>query len=615
MADLSDTVGKSFSNSVAQLVDKAFQSAIAGSKEGANIVAAKLALGFEHYVATTVSKCSNVKTLISPNEPVQLDRAYEPSELLINSLMVPIDEFLTEIGTSRNHALITATLGSGKSFTMKYIYCALAKRDGKNRIPVFIELRNVPFSEKSLVSYINDALAPFTNFVSDKSINSGLKTGVFALVLDGFDEIGAKHRRAADSQINKLAADYPNNIIIVSSRPDESRFVSWHAFPEYRIQPLSLEKLVGLVERIENNELDKASFINRVKSGLYKTHNNILSNPLLASMMLLTYKEFQEIPSKMHVFYGTAFDVLYRKHDSTKPDYQREFRTSLDLADFKRLFTTFCMMTYIDRVYSFSPSKISRYAAKSIEYEEMNLSAEDFFYDLKNSICIMHQEGEEVSFLHRSFQEYFAALFLSKRSVGQSYDLIDGLVAEADVAGFFDMLMEIDTEEFERKYLIPKLERVEEELTSAKTPIQKLRALSSTYAMAKIENPEADKEGVDFSGGYVALFMPFTIKGKEDEVGSNLASLIDHIGHKYALPIYVPDSYGISGWENEIPLSIGGPLVRVVYAKDLGSKIIRASGILRYVSDLIKRIKSVRREMDDRHARKSKLLSDFLRKK
>ena len=39
-------------------------------------------------------------------------------------------------------------------------------------------------------------------------------------------------------------------------------------------------------------------------------------------MMLMTFDEFAEIPSKMHVFYEQAFNVLYNKHDATKASFK-----------------------------------------------------------------------------------------------------------------------------------------------------------------------------------------------------------------------------------------------------------------------------------------------------
>ena len=45
-------------------------------------------------------------------------------------------------------------------------------------------------------------------------------------------------------------------------------------------------------------------------------------------MMLMTFDEFAEIPSKMHIFYDQAFSVLYNKHDAMKTSFRRKFYTT-----------------------------------------------------------------------------------------------------------------------------------------------------------------------------------------------------------------------------------------------------------------------------------------------
>ena len=65
-------------------------------------------------------------------------------------------------------------------------------------------------------------------------------------------------------------------------------------------------------------EIFQQKFIDNVKKHLYDKHKSFLSNPLLTTMMLLTFDQFAEIPEKMFLFYEQAFDTLFLKHDATK---------------------------------------------------------------------------------------------------------------------------------------------------------------------------------------------------------------------------------------------------------------------------------------------------------
>ena len=397
-----DAALRGLSTSVSQLVERAFLGLMQNSKEGVAILRSKFCIGFERYVSTTLSKCTNVKTLVSSNNPVTLERAYEPANLAIKGgANIHVDQFLDNLEEIHSRSLITATLGAGKSFTMKYIYSVLARSEILNRIPIFVELRYIDFSSETLVSYIKDQLQIHNSFSTERSVLAGLKAGIFSLILDGFDEVQLKHRPTAQKQILKISNDFPDCIIVISSRPDSDRFLSWHAFTEYNVQPLSLPQMNSMIRRIEYDEGDKRIFLQRVESGLWKTHEKLLSNPLLASMMLLTFREFQDIPSKMHVFYGTAFDVLFRRHDTIKPDYHREFRTSLELDDFKKVFMTFCFSSFVDKKFSFNESSFQKYANLSFEYETISSDSPHFKHDLISNICIMQFSSATFA---RSFQ-------------------------------------------------------------------------------------------------------------------------------------------------------------------------------------------------------------------
>ena len=58
----------------------------------------------------------------------------------------------------------------------------------------------------------------------------------------------------------------------------------------------------------------------------------------------------------MHLFYQQAFDALYQRHDSYKPGgYKREFRAKLSEDVFKAVVSYFCLLTYYQEKFSFSP--------------------------------------------------------------------------------------------------------------------------------------------------------------------------------------------------------------------------------------------------------------------
>ena len=47
-----------------------------------------------------------------------------------------------------------------------------------------------------------------------------------------------------------------------------------------------------------------------LEKSLYDEHREFAENPLLLTIMLMTYKNHSNIPVKMHKFYSKAYDTL-----------------------------------------------------------------------------------------------------------------------------------------------------------------------------------------------------------------------------------------------------------------------------------------------------------------
>lgn len=113
---------------------------------------------------------------------------------------------------------------------------------------------------------------------------------------------------------------YLDTNILITSRPDDI-FSSWEEFQILTIAPFTKEKSIGLIEKIDYDETVKNKFIAHLNKDLFKKHESFLSNPLLITIMLLTYDQLAEIPNKLHIFYEQAFDTLNGRQSYTRKDY------------------------------------------------------------------------------------------------------------------------------------------------------------------------------------------------------------------------------------------------------------------------------------------------------
>jgi len=423
-----------------------------------------LELCFSKYLKRSYERYSKIKTLLYRDRPVDLKAHYVPTDFLLGEEQVNGSNIFESFQENRKN-IVVGTAGSGKSVLLRRIFIDLIENK-KGYVPILIELRLMitPDKDYSIFSFIHKTLSDLDEAFTEEQLHFSLKEGKIALFLDGFDEIDFNKKETYEREILEISNTYSNSIIVISSRPDEC-FSSWDEFHIYHAQPLNKEQSVDLISRIEYDKTVKNKFIKELESGLYEKHDDFLSNPLLLTMMLLTYEQLAEIPEKVHIFYEQAFDTLYHKHDALKSLYKRKSYTSLPIDDFKKIFSTFCMITFSERKMSFSHQEIIVFLKQSIEIEDFNVNENDFFNDLIKSVCIIQKDGNIYTFSHRSFQEYFAAYFISKSQSIDTTKVLDNIVKSYFRDSIINMLFELNREKLETEWVIPKLNEIIEKTT------------------------------------------------------------------------------------------------------------------------------------------------------
>lgn len=247
-----------------------------------------------------------------------------------------------------------------------------------------------------------------------KYFEYAMKSGKFLILLDGYDEISSIRLQGFFKELEEMTDKYESNYYIMSSRPNED-FISFQRFTILESCAFSEEKAINLIKRIEYDKNTKERFIRELEKGLYQTHYSFASNPLLLTIMLLTYNDYAEIPDKLHVFYEQAFDTLYTKHDATKSGYKRELKSKLPKDVFIKIFSEFCFRSYMKEKIEFRKEDLDE-IFKKIKKKKIQFKNSEFLQDLISSICLMYKEGEVYRFTHRSFQEYFSARYILELS-------------------------------------------------------------------------------------------------------------------------------------------------------------------------------------------------------
>lgn len=420
---------------------------------------------FVEYIKNAYDKYSKIKTILYRTEPKYIYDFFEvPFLELGNQKSFKVNSVNSVLDIS-NFVIIQGTGGIGKSTLMKHLFINELER--KDLIPVFLELKDLNEfnTEYEIGNIILEKINNLGSKIELKYFEYALKSGCFLFLLDGYDEILTKNRDLFFKKLDSFCDKYSKNYFIISSRPF-SEFVEFQRFTVIDTCPFSKKQAIELVNKIDFEKDIKQRFVNALDAELFEKHESFASNPLLLNIMLLTYDNYAEIPEKLHLFYANAFETMYSKHDATKAGYRREMKSELSYDSFKKVFSYFCFVTYVQGRTEFSYDDLV-VALNKISINKVVFEVSNYIYDLVNALCVLYREGLNYKFTHRSFQEYFVAFFLkelsdeSMKQLGRQIIYKDTFRASND--NVFGMLCDMAEDRFEQNILLPILKEYEKD--------------------------------------------------------------------------------------------------------------------------------------------------------
>ncbi len=418
---------------------------------------------YENYLANTQDKNRKIKTLIYRRVPKDLYSFYECIGVGYDGKTIDT-RLISNLLAISNKIIITGTGGIGKTIMLKHLF--LNTTETTNYIPVLLELRKfnaIEIKEISLHEAIYQSLHENGFDLEQKYFESSLKEGAYVIFLDGFDEINRDRVACITSEIKRLSDEYNDNKFVVSSRPTDS-FIGWNDFSEMTALPLTKQQALNLISKIEFDESVKSTFYQALDNTLFEQYESFASNPLLLTIMLLTFNNHASIPEKLNDFYEEAFSTLYNMHDATKDCYVRDIRTNLGCEDFKTVFAYICFKSYFAGEFEFSENRLREYIqlAKS-KFTTLRFSIDDFQEDLILSVCMLIKDGLNYRFSHRSFQEYFAAWYTCKITDDAQSKLLSAWMGESDAATkdeYLTMLFNLQSEKVNKIIFGPGIVKI-----------------------------------------------------------------------------------------------------------------------------------------------------------
>lgn len=408
------------------------------------------------YLKAKLANLSKVKMAFFSSELVNLNEIYVEQNIRLHGALHSQKDFYKLLPELKK-VVVSATAGSGKSCLMKSIFVNIIKSK-ENLLPLYIELRKVNETNQSIFETLRLDIATYNNIFDKDNLSYLLKREKTIIFLDGFDEVDHDLKNNYINELNTLAEIYPNLIIIVSSRPEYNEFKDWSLYNVAYIEPLSLLQAKHVIQKLHYDIEVKNRFISALQQDLFETKLSFSSNPLLLTIMLITYEQFGEIPDKMHIFYEFAYQALFNKHDISKQGFKRKMLTKLDIHDFKNVFSLFCLTTYCKELFEITENEFNKLLEKCILYFEYQTSYEDLKTDLLSNIPLVMRDGIEFCFTHRSFQEYFTANHLVNHEVKE--EIFTQVCERFNTDSTVDMMFSMNKDLLERIWILPKIDKL-----------------------------------------------------------------------------------------------------------------------------------------------------------
>ena len=435
------------------------------------------------YLSIEYERNSKTKTILHRSEPVDLNKFYQPlflcktSERWNRISLIDVEkristENIKDLFGKNSCITIIGTAGSGKSTLVKYLFVDTITR--KYKIPLKIELRYLNNYAGDLLEYIKNEVIKFYNIgEGDYIVEKLLSSGEFIMFFDGFDEISSNRKDEITRSICQITKKYSRNKYILTSRP----FVNIELlenFHNYEVCDLSIEEIKSFIEK-QFNETEKElaeKIIQTINSEDVQTYKSFLSNPLLLSMFIITYQTDSNIPQKRSDYYNQVFNTLYSVHDtSSKLGFVREKKSGLSKENFVEILKRFSFKSFFNQNYTFTTEYFENRLQEIKKDLRLSFRNEDIIYDLEVAIGILTQDGLDITYPHRSLQEYFAALFVTTiayenklKVYGFLYKLFVNILNDRKIgdnnSNFFLLLSEIDTIEFQKRLIIPFLKEI-----------------------------------------------------------------------------------------------------------------------------------------------------------
>jgi len=300
--------------------------------------------------------------------------------------------------------ILTGEAGSGKSVLLfKIILEFINKFLKENNIQSITEQEefSLPICLKA-VDLKNENLNNFEEIV-ESFYSTSKENKIKTIIIDGIDEVGTECRKSIKDKVEAYVTLKNINISIVfSSRTNFSILDNFDEYLHYELMPYETKQAI---EFIKNMAREQSILVTNLEESLRELEGQIPFYPLALRLLVKVVEEHKEIPASITELYIRYIDILFGKHGNTTeidklfdPTIKEEFFSSLAYHLF-----------FINNKVKVNLHDFHNFVDKFSETHSF-INKEEFIKDIYR-ITILKVEDEDVYFSHKSFLDFFIAIY------------------------------------------------------------------------------------------------------------------------------------------------------------------------------------------------------------
>jgi hypothetical protein len=313
-----------------------------------------------------------------------------------------------------SHLAVLGDLGAGKTTTLRRLarYVALeeqARPDDDWKFVVLIVCRDERWDTSGLYDVLGKTVGITGNlFVEldnpEAVIRDVLDTGAL-VVIDGLDEVPARHRAGLESAITQLGRYLRHAKIVVSCRSADY-VAPLSGFEIAEIRPLSREQITTATEQLLGP--DEAVAFNAALEG--HPARDLVNRPLFLTFMAAIFRRRGTIPDRPIDLYEAITRLVIQEWDEQRRVRRVSKWAGFGVDDKRRFLADLAYELTRRELFRFDTNDLVEvYAELADRYQLPTAQARQVVHELESHTGLLSSVGDLYEFSHLSLQEFLAA--------------------------------------------------------------------------------------------------------------------------------------------------------------------------------------------------------------